>query len=351
MNYHAVKKIITCAALCVLSLGTGPGCKGVQQTAPKKPPFTLVTSSHLFGIAAPDQTSAWIVGVDGLILHTADEGKTWEQQQSTIQTSLCDVAFINAKSGWISGRTGIVIHTEDGGKTWIKQDTGISTHLFALTFIDELYGWAVGDFGTIVHTADGGKTWVQQGAGEDKIYNDVCFVDRTRGWVVGEYGTIYGTADGGATWVKQECPDIVPVASETEWEAFPPSLYGVSFMNDRQGWASGMDGVIISTADGGATWKKIKNPAEQDKVTLYKIKGSGSTCFAVGQKGFCVYSRDAGKTWDIKKAETNTKSWLRDLDIIDEQRGFAVGSRGTILKTADGATTWTMVSGIPLRMN
>ena len=348
MNYRGMKKMMACAAFCVFVLGTGFGCKGVQQTAPQKSPFTLVTSSHLFGIACPDQTSAWIVGVDGAVFHTADAGKTWDQQQSPVQTSLCDVSFVNAKSGWISGRTGIVIHTEDGGKTWQKQNTGTNSHLFALSFVDELYGWAVGDFGTIVHTADGGKTWAQQGTGEDKIYNDICFVDRNSGWIVGEYGTIYSTSDGGATWKKQECADIISVASETDWEGFPPSLYGVCFVNALQGWASGMDGVIISTADGGVTWKKIKNPAEEDKITLYKIMGSGNTCFAVGQKGFCVYSGDAGKTWGIKKADTNTKSWLRDIAVIDEKQGFAIGSRGTILKTADGATTWTMVSGIPL---
>ena len=121
-------------------------------------------------------------------------------------------------------------------------------------------------FGTIIHTSDGGATWVKQASGEDKIYNSIFFTDQNNGWVVGEFGLIYHTADGGKTWQKQECREIIPVVDKTQWETPAPSLYSVWFSDAQHGWASGMDSTIIATEDGGITWKKIKNPAEDSKA-------------------------------------------------------------------------------------
>jgi photosystem II stability/assembly factor-like uncharacterized protein len=336
------------AAVCCLTVAS---CMKDVKTAPPKPPFTFVTPNHLFGIASPDPQHIWVVGFDSVIVHSADGGVTWKPQKSPVTNSLCDASFVSATTGWIVGRAGTILHSADGGETWKKQESGLTSHLFAVSFVDELNGWAVGDFGTILHTADGGATWLKQGSGEDKIYNDVCFVDALHGWAVGEYGTIYATADGGATWQTQECKEIIPVAKESEWESFAPSLYGVHFSSTKNGLACGMDGTIIATADGGATWKKIANPAEASKVTLYKIKCSGQTCFVAGQKGMSLVSADSGTTWQLAGSSQTTKSWLRDMDMADAATGFAVGSRGTILKTTDGARTWAMLSGIPVAKN
>jgi photosystem II stability/assembly factor-like uncharacterized protein len=321
-------------------------CMKGPKSAPAKPPFTFVTPNHLFGIASPDPQHIWVIGFDSVIMHSADGGTTWVPQKSPVVNSLCDASFINATTGWIVGRAGTVLHTTDGGATWKKQESGITSHLFAVSFTDERNGWAVGDFGTILHTADGGATWQKQGSGEDKIYNDVSFADALHGWAVGEYGTIYATADGGATWQKQECKQIIPVATDTEWESFAPSLYGVHFSDTANGFACGMDGTIIATSDGGATWRKLKNPAEASKITLYKVKRNGKTCIVAGQKGTTLVSDDGGATWRMSGSSETTKSWLRDMDMADAQQGFAVGSRGTILKTDDGAGSWRLLSGI-----
>ena len=335
-------------AFCCLTLAA---CIKEPKPASPKLPFTFVTPNHLFAVASPDPEHIWVIGFDSVIMHTADGGATWKPQKSPVTNSLCDASFINATAGWIVGRAGTVLHTADGGATWQKQETGISNHLFAVSFADERNGWAVGDFGTILHTADGGATWRKQSEGEDKIYNDVFFADAQHGFIVGEYGTILATADGGATWRKQEWKDIIPVATDTEWESFAPSLYGVHFSDKAKGFACGMDGTIIATDDGGTTWKKVKTPAESTKVTLYKIKCCGATCLVAGQKGTSLVSADGGMTWQISESSQATKSWLRDLDMTDARHGFAVGARGTILKTEDGARTWAMLSGIPVAKN
>jgi photosystem II stability/assembly factor-like uncharacterized protein len=189
---------------------------------------------------------------------------------------------------------------------------------------------------------------VSQGTGEDKIYNDIFFIDRQHGWLVGEFGLIYHTSDGGIRWELQECKGIIPVVDVTEWKTPTPSLYSVWFTDTHNGWATGMDATIIATQDGGRTWQKLKNPAENNKITLYKIvihEGSG---WVVGQKGTYLYSNDNGKSWEDRSSFTNTKFWLMDISFPDKLRGWAVGSRGTIIKTEDSGKTWNMLSGVPL---
>lgn len=335
--------------LLILSALLAASCSRVQPTATQKPPFSMITAENLFAVDCVDPQHVWAVGFNSVIVCTADGGKTWEFQQSGVENNLCAVSFVSPAIGWISGRAGIMLHTADGGRTWTKQQTGVTTHLFTLTFIDERYGWAAGEYGTIIHTSDGGATWVKQGWGEDRIYNSIVFVDRDNGWVAGEFGLIYHTTDGGRNWQKQECTDIIPVVDKTQWETPTPSLYSVWFTDAQHGWASGMDSTLIATVDGGTTWKKIKNPAEAVKLTLYKIVGRDGNLWAVGQKGTCMYSADDGKNWELRSAATNTKFWLRDMDFCDALNGWAVGSRGTIIRTEDGGKTWSMLSGIPIK--
>ena len=349
MKVHAINRLLVTFMVFMLSVLPTFGCKHRERVKTSiKPPFSFVTANDLFGVDCVDPQHFCIVGLYSSIFNTSDGGTTWSQQKSGTDLNPGDVSFVSPEEGWIAGRTGLILHTTDGGTTWSQQKSGISNHLFAITFVDSQYGWAVGDFGSIVHTSDGGTTWQSQGFGEDRIYNDVCFVDRKHGWIAGEYGLIYHTKDSGKTWVLQECQDIIPVFDETEWETFAPSLYSVCFTDTSNGWITGMDGTIIATGDGGKHWKKIPNPAEPEKVTLYKIQVIGSKGWVVGQKGTYLYSSDAGKTWQQRKSATRTKFWLRDLNFCDTANGIAVGSRGTILQTADGGTTWNMLSGIPL---
>jgi photosystem II stability/assembly factor-like uncharacterized protein len=324
------------------------GCNSEKQAPQPKPPFSMVTAENLFAVDVLDQDHVWMVGFNSAIVHSPDGGASWDMQKSGVTVPLCDVSFVSPQKGWIAGRVGTILRTEDGGKTWEAQSSGTNRNLFGLYFVDELFGWAVGEFGTILHTSDGGKTWVNQGSGEDRIYNDVCFVDRQNGWVAGEYGLIYHTQDGGTNWELQVCQDIIPVVDETEWETPTPSLYSIWFSDSLNGWASGMDSITITTEDGGNNWKKVNNPLEDEKITLFKIAAINQSVWAVGQRGNYIFSEDRGSSWKHPEDATNTKFWLRDMDFSDALVGWAVGSRGTMIKTEDGGRTWKMFSGIPL---
>ena len=75
------------------------------------------------------------------------------------ETHFTDLHFENAKLGWIVGLEGLIIHTDDGGETWKKQEVDTTGDFKAVHFANSRYGWAVGDDGLIATTDDGGRHW------------------------------------------------------------------------------------------------------------------------------------------------------------------------------------------------
>jgi len=338
--------ILSCirnAALFVCIIAVTAGCGKFDHSKIKMPEFTFVTSENLHAVAYVDENHLWVCGNYGTICFSSDGGRTWQQQDSGIKDLLLGtMCFIDGKAGWAAGVKGTIVHTKDGGRTWNVQQSGTQNDLLDIYFLDERNGWAVGEFGTIVHTDDGGTTWSSQIEEQDTLFNDVFFADAATGWVVGEFGTILHTLNGGTTWQRQECRDIVPERSEYDWERPLPALYGTFFPDRDRGWIVGMDGVIITTVDGGTTWTKVNSGTD---MPLYSIVVRGGKGWAVGNKGTYLMSEDAGDTWIKKTDALKTKFWLREVSLMDERHGLIVGARGTIARTDDGGTTWTLISG------
>lgn len=326
------------------------GCREAPEIE-KEPPrkYRLLTREDLLSVSAPDNNNVWVLGFGNTILHSRDGGGEWVQQKSPAQQDLTTIYFADTKNGWAAGQLGNVIRTTDGGKNWtdITQAVNTENKLIDVFFLDPDVGWIVGVFGTILHTEDGGETWSHQGWDEDRIYNSVVFVDNQKGWIAAEYGTIYHTEDGGETWVQQECQDIVPVVEEglEDWAPPMPSLYDVYFESAERGWIVGLDGVILLTEDGGATWKQLESTVE---LGLFSVAVPGENGCTVGIRGSYLFTRDGGMSWEADEFILPTKTYLRDIDFSDENHGWIVGGRGTIIRSGNGGKSWEMVSGMPI---
>ena len=325
-----------------------PCCSKFDRSKIKMPKFNFVTSENIHSIACVDAQHVWISGNYGTICFSSDGGKTWEKQHSGIKDLLLgSIRFVNSSEGWAAGVAGSIIHTTDGGKTWAPQHSGTEKDLLDLFFLDSRNGWAVGEFGTVIHTDNGGTTWSAQHEPQDKIYNNIFFTDNKTGWIVGEFGTILRTEDGGATWQPQQCKDLEPAASETDWEKPLPALYGIYFENRDRGWIAGMDGVILKTADAGKTWSKVVSGTDKP---LYSLMVRGSKGWAIGNKGVYLMSSDGGNTWQVKEDAIKTKFWLRKVAFCDEMHGLVVGARGTIARSDDSGVHWDIISGFTYDM-
>jgi len=171
-----------------------------------------------------------------------------------------------------------------------------SDRLASVCFVDATHGWAVGGRGTILHTTDGGSTWKEQSSGTNFILEDVVFLDHKHGWAVGGWPRDYDVA-----------------------------VYG------------GM-GVILTTDDGGNTWRHQLDATAAWLSAVYFIDPSHG--WAVGEYGTVIRTQDGGNTW-TQMRNVPTPAWLNGVHFVDQQRGWAVGRYETILKTEDGGQTWT----------
>ncbi len=87
-------------------------------------------------------------------------------QNSGVELTLQEVFFDPVSgNGWIVGNEGLILHTTDRGETWEKQDSGETVTFYSAHFVDENEGWIVGDGGIVIHTADGGTSWEKQNSG------------------------------------------------------------------------------------------------------------------------------------------------------------------------------------------
>jgi photosystem II stability/assembly factor-like uncharacterized protein len=143
------------------------------------------------------------VPTGGAIVRTIDGGVTWETVLF-FDEPLYSIDFTWEGVGYAVGEQGTILQSIDEGETWVELDSGIQTALHAVDFPSETTGCAVGDTGMILRTDDAGITWVQQGSGTTVDLYDTTFITQQTGFVVGEAGVILGTHTGGYP------PDITP---------------------------------------------------------------------------------------------------------------------------------------------
>jgi photosystem II stability/assembly factor-like uncharacterized protein len=86
----------------------------------------------------------------------------------------------------------------------------------------------------------------------------VDFLDARTGWVAGQQGGGHGvllhTADGGATW--STAPLDAPASDLQTLLNLDPGAVAMAFADARHGWIISRDGTMLRTTDGGASWSR-----------------------------------------------------------------------------------------------
>ena len=86
---------------------------------------TAVDQRPLMAVASAG-TRKIAVGSRGMIIASDDGGKSWTQSLSPVQSDLLAVNFHTPNDGWVVCHDGVVLHTADAGKTWEEQLDGRS---------------------------------------------------------------------------------------------------------------------------------------------------------------------------------------------------------------------------------
>lgn len=131
------------------------------------------------------------VGSRGLIIWSDDQGVTWVQAKVPVQSDLLAIHFPTNLDGWAVGHDGVVLHSADAGKTWSKQLDG----LIAAEAFKKIYS-AMGPMGKEAL----GQLMQNYKAGPALPFLDVWFEDKQIGFAVGSFGMLITTTDGGKSW-------------------------------------------------------------------------------------------------------------------------------------------------------
>ncbi len=195
---------------------------------------------------------------------------------------------------------------------------------------------AVGDYGIVLLSDDDGKSFRQAGGVPvASTLTGISFVDDKNGWAVGHSGVIIHTADGGEKWTLQRSDSAVD-----------RPLFSVYFFDAKDGVAVGLWSLILVTDDGGKTWTSVTppSPPEGGKAdrNLFRLFASPQgSLFVAAERGVVLRSDDRGRNWRYLNTGYKGSFWsglaLSDGTLI------VAGLRGTVYRSTDDGRSWANV--------
>jgi photosystem II stability/assembly factor-like uncharacterized protein len=124
------------------------------------------------------------------------------------------------------------------------------------------------------------------------------------------------------------------------------SLRGVSVVDDRTAWASGSNGTVLRTLDGGSTWIILPVPGEEttDFRDVEAFGPDEAVVMGIARPAKIFRTTDGGKTWTRTFADDSPGIFLDGLAFFDSKNGLAVGDpidgRFFLISTTDGGASW-----------
>ncbi len=206
--------------------------------------------------------------------------------------------------------------------------------LLDATYADE---WlvAVGEFGHVVYSDDRGETWTQAASVPTQAtLTGVTFVNEKLGFAVGHDATIIRTRDGGENW------DLVYHDAESEM-----AFMAVYFENEERGFALGAFAFMVETQDGGEpdSWQERSlSDGLLDDYHLNKLfADKNGDLYIAAEFGVVYHSSDKGRSFDRIQTQYEGSFWggfgMSDGSVM------VFGMRGNAFRSWDKGQTWTKV--------
>jgi len=129
-------------------------------------------------------------------------------------------------------------------------------------------------------------------------------------------------------------------------------LRGISAADADTAWASGRDGTVLRTRDGGRSWEKIEVPGAEslDFRDVEAFDGVTAVVLAIGPgEASRVYrTDDGGKSWQLALQNHDPRGFF-DCMAFDGPRGWLLGDpvdgRFQVFASANGGRDWAPADG------
>ena len=287
-----------------------------------------------FSIAIPQITEA----VSFHFQDPSSQKAGWELVESGVTQDLNSVFFICLNRGTVVGDEGIILRTGDEGENWTAQDSGVMDNLYAVSYYGYSITLAVGTSGTILYTNNSGQNWTILQSGMMGTYYSCQMINDTIGVAVGVnaiFQPFYTRTNDG--WDSWDSTSFYILHNNVSYEG---RLSDVHFINVSVGFATAIvdvptGGAIVRTIDGGNTWETVLFYDEALFSIDFTEDGIG---YAVGDHGAVVQTSDGGESW--QELESGVNTMLRSVDFPSQTTGIIVGDNGIILRTENEGQSW-----------
>ena len=181
--------------------------------------------------------------------------------------------------------------------------------------------------------------WTVVPTGTDASLESVFAYDQNT-WLLGGGGVVLRSANTGATWDRYPlAADGIPLLGS--------SISALHFTSPLEGVATGLfflanEERVLKTTNGGQTWSTTHRYDLGNYPRYFNdlfFSANGVEAWTVGTNGRVLVSRNGGNTWS--PINIDGVAWeLASVAFPDTQRGF-IGGAGGLLRTTDGGNTWS----------
>jgi photosystem II stability/assembly factor-like uncharacterized protein len=190
------------------------------------------------------------------------------------------------------------------------------------------------------------SAWSVQSSGTLAWLRAVYFLDAQHGWAAGSKGTLVSTEDGGRTWRAHARPtedalrDLFFTDAATGWLVCERDPFKLASLEEQRSY-------LLKTTDGGASWSRVDvtSGANAELVLTRVVFADAERGWVMGETGALYATRDGGATWTRQRVPT--QRLLLGASFLDPAQGWLVGAGATILQTSDGGAQWQNASTLP----
>ena len=333
MPASPLQRLLSSLSALALTLLLAVGLSGCVSTglpaASASPwqPVDIHTKSNPLALAFTDSQHGFLVGSNRLILETDDGGASWEERALDLPAEenfrLISVDF-SGDEGWIVGQPGLLLHSTDRGQSWSRLflDTKLPGEPYLVTALGRSSAELATNVGAVYRTRDSGSSW------QAEVEDAAGAVRDLRRSADGSYVSVSGLGNFFATWNPGEgvWTPHQRVSSQR--------LQAMGFQPDGGLWmlARGAQLRFSADANNADDWSKPIIPITNGYGYLDMAWDPSGTIWAGGGSGTLLSSADGGKTWRKDPVGAQQPTNFSRIAFLPDGKGFVLGERGSLLR-------------------
>lgn len=236
---------------------------GINWVAIRNGPYG--SGNSFFGMYFLNINTGWITGAAQYILKTTNGGTSFDSIVY-LGSYTKDIYFKDFSTGLLCGDVGMIRKSTNGGHNWFDININLYNQGYEfknLSIINNQYVWIIGrQVYNVYKSTDFGSNFDSVGYVTNgfEIYN-VRFINNMTGWCGGggtASGRMFRTINSGQTWTRLDT------------EPSPGYIFDYFFFNDSIGWATGGQGKILYTNNGGISFVNQLSSNVPDNFKLYQ---------------------------------------------------------------------------------